>query len=211
MNFEQKKIARYCSNMSSPRGEVLEALERRTHLTTLAPQMLTGHTQGLLLQFIAQMIQPDCILEIGTFTGYSTICLAKGLSKNGTLHTIEINPERKAIIDEFVSQSGNKDQIKCHFGDAKNIIPNLDVNVNLVFIDAAKLEYEHYYKLVIDKVVPGGFLIIDNVLWGGKVVDGQTDPDTLAIHSFNVMIKADDRVENVILPIRDGITLIRKR
>lgn len=211
MNFHQKKLNRYCEEMSTKPDTVLKELERETHLKTMAPQMLTGHTQGILLQFIAQMIRPQSILEIGTFTGYAALCMAKGLTENGKLHTIEINPERQSIIKKYISKANLDNKVIPHFGDAKEIIPAISGSFDMVYVDAAKFDYQAYYDLVVDRMSSGGMIVVDNVLWGGKIVGGHKDKDTQVLLDFNKMVEEDDRVENVILPIRDGITLIRRK
>lgn len=210
MNFDQKELNRYCESMSSAPDELLKKVERETHLKTLAPQMLTGQVQGLLLEFIAQMIRPQSVLEIGTFTGYAALCMAKGLADDGILHTIEIAPEREPLIQKYLNESPHADQIQLYIGDAKTVIPEIDGSFDLVYVDGAKFDYSEYYDLVIDRVVSGGYIVTDNVLWGGKIVKGERDKDTSNMHAFNQKIVDDPRVQNVILPIRDGINLIRK-
>lgn len=210
MNFDKKKLNRYCEELSTKPDAVLKELERETHLKTLAPQMLTGHTQGILLQFIAQMIHPDTIVEIGTFTGYAALCMAKGLTEDGKLHTIEVNPERASIVKKYIAKANLENKVIPHIGDAKEIIPTILGSFDMVYVDAAKFDYQAYYDLVIDRMSTGGMIVVDNVLWGGKIVKGHKDKDTQVLLDFNKMVEQDDRVENVILPIRDGITLIRR-
>jgi len=210
MHFSLKKINQYCEQHTSPPSEVLYELERATHLKTLAPQMASGHVQGQLFTFLSQMIQPKAILEVGTFTGYAAICFAKGLPEDGILHTIEANEEFEYIIRDFVKRAELEDKIKLHLGDAKAIIPTLDMQFDLIFLDAAKREYAQYYDLLFDKLKTGGFLLVDNVLWDGKVVEEKKNIDTQALDEFNKKVQADERVENVLLPIRDGIMMIRK-
>ncbi len=205
-----KKIINYCLTHSDSQEQILLELERETHLKTLAPQMISGHLQGLLLSFISKMMMPENILEIGTFTGYSAICLAKGLTKNGTLHTIEVNEEYSYIAQKYFNKSGLGEQIKQHIGDAKKIIPTFTGKFDLVFIDAGKKDYMDFYHLVFDKVKKGGCIIADNVLWSGKVLEEETDSETNSIKRFNELIKHDNRVEKMMLPIRDGLFLIRK-
>jgi len=208
-----KDIFQYIVNHSDKEDEVLFNLSRKTHLETLHPRMLSGHLQGKFLEFISKMIKPERILEIGTFTGYSAICLAKGLSKNGMLYTIEINDERKKIIEEFMEKAGLSDKIKLLIGDAKEFIPEISELFDLVFIDADKSNYLAYYKAVLPKLKPGGFIIADNVLWNGKVVDkvSKKDVSTQGIIDFNNYIKKDNSVEKLMLPLRDGLLLIRKK
>jgi len=210
MHFSLKKINRYCESHTTPPSKVLYELDRATHLKTLAPQMASGSVQGKLFQFISQMIRPKAILEVGTFTGYAAICLAQGLEEDGVLHTIEANEEFEYIIRDFVKRANLENQIKLHIGDAKKIIPTMDLQFDLIFMDAAKREYAFYYDLLFDKIKSGGYLLVDNVLWDGKVVNEKKDTDTRVLDEFNKKIQADERVENVLLPIRDGIMLIRK-
>ncbi len=201
----------YCEELSTPPGELLYRLERETHLKTLAPQMMSGQLQGQFLRMLSSWIRPRRILEIGTFTGYATLCLAEGLVKEGELHTIEANAELAYLISKYLDESGYKDQIHLHLGDAFTIIPELPEPFDLVFIDAGKRDYEAYFNLIIDRVAPGGCILADNVLWSGKVLDPEQDEDTSSLHAFNAMVQADDRVDNLILPLRDGLMLARKR
>lgn len=210
MDLVDKKLGDYCALWSKEESPLLKEINRQTHLQTLLPNMLSGHLQGMFLSMISKMIAPKCILEIGTFTGYSAICLAEGLSENGILHTIEVNEEMEPMISDIFEKSENKYKIKLHIGDAKTIIPDLNEMFDLVFIDAAKLEYAQYYDLVFPFVKLGGWIVADNVLWSGKVVNEKHDKDTTAIHGFNEMIKNDSRVENFILPLRDGLNIIQK-
>ena len=211
MNFSLKKLTDYCLNHSSSPTDILKELERETNLKTLAPQMISGPLQGLLLTFISKMIKPKSILEIGTFTGYSTICLAQGLAEGGKLITIDSNRELKSISEDFFNKAGIELKVEQRTGDAKKIIPELDEKFDLVLIDAGKQDYALYYDLVIEKVNSGGFILADNVLWSGKVTQEIKDNDTTIIDDFNNKIKDDDRVEKLMLPIRDGITLIMKK
>lgn len=203
----------YIEKYSTPEDAILASINRETHLNVLNPRMLSGPLQGKLLEMISRMVNPGYILEIGTYTGYSSICLAKGLTENGKLITIEKNEEIIKYPLKNIEHAGLKDKIEIITGDALDVIPELDFNFDLVFIDGDKSEYCEYYKLVIDKVEPGGYIIADNVLWNGKVFDEheKQDEDTRSIHDFNEMVSIDPRVENVILPIRDGISLIRKK
>ncbi len=210
MNFTLKKLTDYCTAHTTDQDEVLYELERETNLKTLAPQMISGHLQGTLLTFISKMIQPKAILEIGTFTGYATICLAKGLAEGGIVHTIEANEELEYIIRKYVGKAKLEDQVQLHIGDAKKIIPALEVEFDMVLIDAGKKDYAFYYDLVFDKVKKGGLILADNILWSGKVVQKEHDNDTRIIHDFNKKVHQDPRVENVVLPIRDGLILVRK-
>ncbi len=191
---------------------LLAKLNRETHIKIINPRMLSGHLQGRLLAMLCRMIKPKHILELGTFTGYATLCLAEHLPEDGVLHTIEADDELEDIITKYTTQCAGK--IRLHFGEALQIIPTLTETFDLVFIDADKREYPAYYEAVFDKVKQGGFIIADNTLWDGKVLESNTpnnDMQTLAIKQFNDMIAGDERVEKVILPIRDGLTLIMKK
>ena len=211
MNFALKNIIAYCEAHTTPQSNVLHELERETNLKTLAPQMLSGHLQGQFLSFISQMIQAKSILEIGTFTGYSAIALAKGLTAEGTLHTIEANEELAHISEKYIRKAGLEKKIHRYIGDAKKLIPAMNLQFDLVFIDAGKNDYALYYDLVFDKLKPGGYILADNVLWSGKVIQEKKDKDTRTIDDFNKKIQQDERVENILLPIRDGLILVRKR
>lgn len=201
----------YCLQHSTPLSPLLEALERETHLRTLSPQMLSGPLQGALLRMVSQMIQPHRVLEIGTFTGYSAICLAQGLSERGRLHTIEVDDELTPIINRYVHAAGLEHRITVHIGDAAEIVPTLDEVFDLVFLDAGKMNYMQHYQLVLPKIRPGGFLLADNVLWDGKVLSQEKDTTTQALRDFNAMIVADSQVESLLLPLRDGLMLVRKK
>ncbi|MGQ7871295.1 O-methyltransferase [Sunxiuqinia sp. sy24] len=192
---------------------VLKELERETFLRVLHPRMLSGHAQGTILTMISQMVCPNRILEIGTYTGYSAICLAKGLADGGLLHTIEINDELETMAHSYFVKAGIQHQVRQHIGDARSIIPSLDEPFELVFIDGDKREYASYLDLVIDRVPSGGILIADNILWSGKVVEAldAKDEQTQGILAFNQKIKDDPRVSQTILPFRDGLMLIRKK
>ena len=211
MNFSLKNIQQYCMDWSSAQHDYLHELERETHLKTLAPQMISGALQGRFLSMVSRMIRPQYVLEIGTFTGYGALCLAEGVVDGGRLITLETNPELTAISSKYFEKSGHGHKIEAIVGDAMEIIPTLDDGIDLVFIDAGKLEYPAYFDLVIDKVRAGGFILADNVLWSGKVIAKEKDADTTAIHVFNQKIHRDDRVDNVMLPIRDGVSIIVKK
>ncbi len=198
----------YAEKHTSPESDELRTINRDTHAHVLMPRMLSGHLQGRVLSMISHMIQPFRILEIGTYTGYSALCLAEGLRAGGKLITIDINEElEQKVRHNFASW---EDKIDYRIGNALDIIPRLHETFDLVFIDADKVNYSTYFDLVIDKVRPGGFMLADNVLWSGKVLDKNPDADTRAILSFNQKIQHDRRVENVLLPIRDGIMMIRR-
>ena len=172
--------------------------------------MISGSLQGQFIRFLSLMLKPKAILEIGTFTGYATICLAAGLPPEGKLHTIEANPELYYLIEKYIREAGLEDQITLYKGDAKEILPTLSGRYDLIFIDAGKKDYPWYYEQALRLLAPGGFLLADNVLWSGKVVTDTSDADTDLIRDFNAMIQADSRVENVLLPLRDGLLLARK-
>jgi predicted O-methyltransferase YrrM len=212
MDFLDQNIEEYARIFSSPESEVMKELNRETHLQKLQPRMLSGHLQGTFLKMISQMIRPLNILEIGTFTGYSALALAAGLQENGTLTTLEYNEEHESIARKYFSKAGIADKIEMIIGKASELIPTLNTPWDLVFIDADKINYSLYYDLVFDAVPSGGWIIADNVLWSGKVLldDEELDDDTLAIKAFNKKVKEDPRVENMILPFRDGLLLIRK-
>ena len=207
-----KKLEQYVEEYSSPEDPVLEDLYRQTFMKFVNPNMVSGHLQGKLLELISCMISPGNILEIGTFTGYSAICLSKGLRPGGKLITIELNDELSAFAQSFFCRAGADAKITQLTGKAQDIIPGLNHMFDLVFIDADKREYIDYYNLIIDKVKPGGFILVDNVLWGGKVVEKETtDLQAQGIINFNKMIRSETKIENVIIPIRDGLMLIRKK
>ena len=210
--ISDKEIENYIESYTTPETNDLRLLNRETHLKTFYPNMLSGSVQGKFLEMISRMIRPDRILEIGTFTGYSAISLARGLSENGKLITLEINEEMKTFISEYVEKSGLNDKIELIIGNALEIIPDLNEEFDLVFIDADKEQYIDYYELVIKKLKQGGFILADNVLWGGKVLESNTmsDKETKGIKAFNEHVKNDDRVEQVMLSVRDGLMLIRK-
>jgi predicted O-methyltransferase YrrM len=213
LDFTDKNIVNYSLEHSDAEDVVLAELQRETHLTFLSPRMLSGHLQGKLLTLLASSLQAKSILEIGTYTGYSAICLAKGLSENGKLITIDINEETESIAKKYFIKSGLNYKIESITGNALNVIPNLDIHFDLVFIDADKKNYLNYYHLVFDKVRQGGLIIADNVLWSGKVLDEakQKDADTKSIIEFNTFIKNDVRIEKLMLPVRDGLFIIRKK
>jgi caffeoyl-CoA O-methyltransferase len=207
-----KKLEQYIELYSTPEDPVLEDLYRQTHIRFVNPNMVSGHLQGKFLEFISLMIGPENILEIGTFTGYSAICLAKGLKPGGKLITIEINDELTAFAQSFFFRAGAGGKITQLTGRAQDIIPGLDFMFDLVFIDGDKREYIEYYNAVIGKVKPGGFIIIDNVLWNGKVLDKHsTDPQTMGIINFNNLIQNTKDIDYEIFPLRDGLMLIYKK
>jgi predicted O-methyltransferase YrrM len=203
----------YLDNHCDVEPDVLHSINRETHLKVLKPNMLSGHYQGRLLSMLSKMMQPKTILEIGTYTGYATICLAEGLTNNGIIHTIEVNRELEEMLSKHFSSTNVEKKIKQHFGPAEHVISDLhESDIDLVFIDADKKNNFLYFQLVFDKVRSGGLIIIDNVLWKGKVYDGsQKDADTESIRKLNEQIAVDTRVEKLILPVRDGLLLIRKK
>lgn len=208
---QDNRLFNYCESHSTPVGALLDDLERETHLRTLKPRMLSGPFQGQILRFLSKMIQPKNILEIGTFTGYSAICLAQGLSEGGTLHTIEVNEELAYLINKYTHAAGLQSAIQLHIGDAKVILPTIDATFDLAFIDAGKRDNAFYYDLLFDRIPVGGYILVDNVLWHGKVFDSeQQDDQTKAIRAFNNKIHQDQRVEQIMLPIRDGLLLAQK-
>jgi len=213
MEFIDQKLDDYVCAHTENEPEVLNALNRKTHLTVLRSRMLSGHFQGRLLSMLSHMIQPERILEIGTYTGYSAICLAEGLTENGKLTTIDINEELEDIAREFIQKANLDNKIEYIIGDAMQIVPQLDEQFDLVFIDADKKNYCNYYHLVFDKVKPGGYILADNVLWSGKVVEDYEalDSETKIIMDYNKMVHEDPRVQEILLPIRDGLMLARKR
>lgn len=205
-------LDRYLTDHSREEEPLLKELTRHTYLNEVHPNMLTGHILGSFLSMFSSLLSPAKILEIGTYTGYSAICLARGLRQGGTLTTIEINEELTSTAQGFFQRADLHEQIHLINGDALELIPTLKDTFDLVFIDAHKDDYADYYKLVINKVRSGGYILADNVLWGGKVLDDKlTDPTTIIIDQFNKMITEDPRVDNFLLPLRDGIMVIKKR
>jgi len=205
------ELSKYIEEHISPEDPLLEDLFRQTYLRFVNPNMVAGHLQGKILEMLSKMIKPEYILEIGTFTGYSAICLAKGLKENGKLITIEINDEISDFSKKYFRESGFSETIRQITGRAQDIIPQLDIIFDLVYIDGDKREYCEYFRLIRNKIKPGGFIIADNVLWGGKALQKNTrDSQTRGIIEFNDMISKEPGIENVIIPVRDGIMLIRK-
>ena len=202
----------YLEEHSQAEDSVLKELARHTYLKEVHPRMLTGHIMGSFLTMFSKLLAPERILEIGTYTGYSAICLARGLQKEGKLITIEINDELRGTAKKFFRKAGLEDQIELINGDALDMIPALKGSFDLVFIDAHKDNYVNYYNLVIDRVSSGGYILADNVLWGVKVLDNKLpDQTTQIIDQFNKMITSDMRVDNLLLPLRDGIMVVKKR
>lgn len=213
MDFISKELDAYCNDHTSPECEVLRELNHETHTSVLNPRMLSGNLQGQFLTMISRMIRAKCILEIGTYTGYSAICLAKGLPADGVLHTIDVNEELEDITQKYFKKAKLEHQIVQHIGDATEIIPNLNLKLDLVFIDADKKNYPTYFDLIIDKLNPGGWMIADNVLWSGKVTE-ELDPSdmaTKALLEYSQRIQNHPQLENLLLPIRDGLMICRKK
>ena len=211
MHFLSIDLEEYANQHTDNEPLLLQELTRRTHLSVLQPRMLSGHLQGRFLSLLSKLVRPNTILEIGTYTGYATLCLAEGLAPNGTLHTIDVKEELIDLQTEFFNRSGYGSQIVQHLGKAADIIPTLSSTFDLVFIDADKQNYALYFDLVIQKMNPGGIILSDNVLWSGKVAEEvkPSDKHTQALMAYNQKIKDDPRVETVLLPIRDGITVCR--
>jgi predicted O-methyltransferase YrrM len=213
MEFIDPALLAYCENHTSTEDDLLQRITRETRAKVMMPRMISGHLQGKMLEIFTRMQNPKTILEIGTYTGYSGVCMARGLSKNGKLITLDINDELEMMVRGFFEASGLVDQIDYRLGNALELIPELEGPFDMVFIDADKSNYHRYFDLVIDKVSTGGIILADNVLWSGKILveAGQKiDKDTQAILDFNAKIAADPRVENVLLPIRDGVMMARK-
>ncbi len=214
MDFLPPDIELYAGQHTLEEPPLLQKLSRETHAKVLMPRMLSGNMQGRLLAAISHMLRPSRILEIGTFTGYSALCLAEGLAENGKIITLDINEELETMVRRFIREAGLEASVDYRIGNALELIPSIDEVFDLVFIDADKINYQHYYNLVIDKVRKGGFIIADNVLWSGKILlkDGKkADKDTQALLDFNDSVHQDPRVENVLLPVRDGLMILRKK
>ncbi|MCP4310030.1 MAG: O-methyltransferase [Bacteroidetes bacterium] len=210
--FSQPEILeRYLEAHSSDEDPVLTELSRHTHLKEVHPRMLSGHVLGAFLTLFSKLVSPTHILEVGTYTGYSAICLAKGLKQGGKLTTLELNDELRNTALTFFEKAGIGNNIELINGDALQIIPGLPGPFDLIFIDANKENYPAYYEMIVEKVRPGGYILADNVLWGGKVLgDAENDSSTKAIHQFNQLVTKDPRVENLLIPIRDGLMVINK-
>ena len=209
----QARLEDYLLQHVSPEDAALAWIERQTHLRMVHPRMLSGAVQGRFLSMISQMLQPSCILEIGTFTGYSALCLARGLAVDGVLHTIECDDELEDLIREALAMAGCTQQVVLHIGEALKLIPQIPGPYDLVFIDGDKREYPAYYEAVLPRLRSGGYILADNVLWDGKVLDASLckDAQSRAIAAFNQQVQSDPRVENVLLPLRDGLMMIRKK
>lgn len=211
MEFIEPKLQQYIDDHSREEPELLHRLYRETHLKVPLPQMLAGNLQGQVIRMISLLVKPKNILEIGTFTGYSGICLAEGLQEGGKLYSLELSREREEMVKRYWTEAGIIDKTELIFGDATQTLPTIDKKFDLVFIDADKLNYPTYYDLILPKLNVGGVLLGDNVLWSGKVVEEEAqDTDTTNIRLFNQKVQNDPRVENVLLPVRDGLMVARK-
>ena len=210
MDVIHPALQKYSEAHTTSESDLLKKINRETHANVMMPRMLSGHMQGRILSMISCMIRPSAILEIGTYTGYSALCLAEGLKPDGKLVTLDINEELESRVRNYFNESPFSGQIEYRIGNALEIIPALDMDFDMVFIDADKENYARYYDLVINRVPLGGFILADNVLWSGKVLDQKADKDTKAINEFNRKVQDDYRVENVLLPVRDGILIMRK-
>jgi len=213
MEFLDPILDQYVTAHTSPEPEALHQLNRETHIKVLQPRMLSGHLQGRVLSMLSHMIKPKQVLEVGTYTGYSAICLAEGLAEGGRVHTIDVNEELEPMVSKYLALTGNSERVTMHIGAALDVIPTLEGPFDLVFLDADKHNYLRYYEAVFAKVPIGGYIIADNVLWSGKVTveeEIQKDPDTAGLVAFNAHVLGDQRVENVLFPIRDGLMIARK-
>ncbi|WMN06309.1 O-methyltransferase [Marivirga arenosa] len=214
MEFLDPDLERYVEAHTENENELLYRINRETHTEVLKPRMLSGHLQGRVLSMISHMIQPKNILEIGTYTGYSALCMAEGLQNDGKLITVDVNEELKDRLTEYFNESDFAEKIELKIGKALDIVPKLDVEWDMVFIDADKSNYQNYYDICIDKVKTGGYILVDNVLWSGKVLEKnrkKLDKDTEAMLNFNEFVHKDERVQNVLFPIRDGLMILRKK
>lgn len=212
MEFISKELDEYCLKHTTKADEVLDMLNRETQTSVLNPRMISGNLQGQFLSMISRMLKPKNILEIGTYTGYSAICLAKGLPVDGVLHTIDINEELEEFCAKYFKMAGFEHQIVQHIGEAITVIPKIEGNFDLVFIDADKANYPKYFDLLIDRLTSGAWIVADNVLWSGKVLEEVQEKDkaTKALLQYNKMVHEDPRVENLLLPLRDGLMICRK-
>jgi len=210
MEFLPEEVEKYTTTHTTKESILLAELNRETWANVMTPRMLSGHLQGRILSMFSKLIAPENILEIGTYTGYSALCLAEGLKPNGTLHTLDINEEYTAVANRYFKKSNFSKNIQQHIGEALDIIPTLNCNFQLAFIDADKENYTNYFDAIIDKIDVGGLIIADNVLWSGKVIHEQKDEETIALDKYNKKIVTSERVENVLLPVRDGLMISRK-
>ncbi|WP_242926844.1 O-methyltransferase [Pontibacter vulgaris] len=213
MEFIDEELLRYSEEHTTAESELLRKVNRQTHLNVLKPRMLSGHLQGRLLAMFSQMVKPKQVLEIGTYTGYSALCLAEGLQPGGIIHTIDKNEELEDMVRGYIAEAGLTESIKLYIGNALDIVPTIDATFDMVFIDADKINNATYYDMVFDRVAKGGYIIADNVLWSGKVLEKyrkKLDEDTAALLAFNKKVQDDERVENILLPVRDGLMIARK-
>ena len=210
MEFLPKQIENYAIQHTEKEPQLLAELNRETWANVMIPRMLSGHLQGRVLSMFSKLVSPENILEIGTYTGYSALCLAEGLKPNGTLHTLDINEEYTSVAKRYFNKSDYSKNIQQHIGNALDVIPTLACNFQLAFIDADKENYANYFDAIIDKMDVGGLIIADNVLWSGKVTDKQMDEETTALDNYNKKMLASDRVETVLFPVRDGLMISRK-
>jgi len=212
-NLIDEKIQDYCNKHTSEENEVLHQLYRETNLKVVRPRMLSCKNQGVFLQMISRLVQPRRVLELGTYTGYSTIALAEGLTNDGLIFTIESEPEREDIIKKYLQKAGIENKVKLFVSNALDVLPTLNETWNLIFIDADKVNYLNYYKMLIPFLSDKGIMLVDNVLWSGKVIEKvkHNDKDTKAILQFNSFVQQDNRVKNIVLPLRDGIMMIQKK
>ena len=210
MEFLPEEVEKYTTTHTTKESLLLAELNRETWANVMIPRMLSGHLQGRILSMFSKLITPENILEIGTYTGYSALCLVEGLKPNGTLHTLDINEEYTTVANRYFKKSNFSKNIQQHIGEALDIIPTLNCNFQLAFIDADKENYTNYFDAIIDKIDVGGLIIADNVLWSGKVIHEQKDEETIALDKYNKKIVTSERVENVLLPVRDGLMISRK-
>ena len=210
MDFLPETISSYSLENTEEEPKLLSELNRETWANVMIPRMLSGHLQGRVLSMISKMIQPTNIIEIGTYTGYSALCMAEGLKENGKIHTLDINEEYTSVAKKYFDKSDYKENIIQHIGNAMDIIPQLNDKFQLAFLDADKENYSNYFDLIINKMDIGGYIIADNVLWSGKVTEENKDEETMALHNYNKKVLSDKRVETVLLPVRDGLNISRK-
>ena len=210
MEFLPEKISSYSLENTEKEPKLLADLNRETWAKVMIPRMLSGHLQGRVLSMISKMINPTNIIEVGTYTGYSALCMAEGLKENGKIHTLDINEEYTSVAKRYFNKSEYKENIIQHMGNAVDIIPKLNFEFQLAFIDADKENYSNYFDLIIDKMDVGGYIIADNVLWSGRVIEENKDEETIALHNYNKKMLSDKRVETILLPVRDGLNISRK-
>ncbi|MBT4478574.1 MAG: O-methyltransferase [Flavobacteriales bacterium] len=210
MEFLPEKISSYSLENTEKELKLLSDLNRETWANVMIPRMLSGHLQGRVLSMISKMIHPTNIIEVGTYTGYSALCMAEGLKENGKIHTLDINEEYTSVAKKYFDKSDYKENIIQHIGNAVEVIPQLNDKFQLAFLDADKENYSNYFDLIINKMDIGGYIIADNVLWSGKVTEENKDEETMALHNYNKKVLSDKRVETVLLPVRDGLNISRK-